>query len=118
MISQYFNNIDIGNAGVASESNTIRIGRQGTQNATYIAGISRTPIAGGVAVRVNANGQLGTVGSSARFKQNIKPMDNASKAIHALKAGNVSLQERRDRHAAVWFDRRGSGSGKPGLGGA
>jgi hypothetical protein len=38
-----------------------------------------------VAVRVNENGQLGTVGSSARFKQNIKPMDRASEAIHALK---------------------------------
>jgi uncharacterized coiled-coil protein SlyX len=34
---------------------------------------------------VNASGQLGTVGSAARFKQNIKPMDKASEAILALK---------------------------------
>jgi Chaperone of endosialidase len=79
------NNIDIGNVGVAAESNTIRIGTQGTQTATFIAGISGTALGSGVAVRVNANGQLGTVGSSARFKQNIKPMDKASEALHALK---------------------------------
>src|SRR5205814_623953 len=34
------NNIDIGNQGVAAEAGTIRIGTQGTQTATYIAGIS------------------------------------------------------------------------------
>jgi Chaperone of endosialidase len=79
------NNIDIGNVGVAAESNTIRIGTQGTQTATFIAGISGTALGSGVAVRVNANGQLGTVGSSARFKQNIKPMDKASEALHAFK---------------------------------
>jgi len=78
-------NIDIGNFGIAGESNTIRIGRQGTQTATFIAGISETPIRGGEVVRVNQNGQLGTTPSSVRFKQNIKPMDKASEAIHALK---------------------------------
>ena len=41
------NNIDIGNAGVAAESNTIRIGTPGTQTATFIAGISGTPVGGG-----------------------------------------------------------------------
>ena len=79
------NNIDIGNAGVAAEANTIRIGTQGTQTATFIAGISGTPLGGGEAVRVNANGQLGTVGSSVRFKQDIEPMDKESDVIHALK---------------------------------
>ena len=33
------NNIDIGNDGVAGEFDTIRIGTQGTQTATFIAGI-------------------------------------------------------------------------------
>ena len=79
------NNIDIGNQGVAAETNTIRIGTQGTQTATFIAGISGTPLGAGVAVRVNANGQLGSVASSARFKQDIQPMDKASEAILALK---------------------------------
>jgi uncharacterized coiled-coil protein SlyX len=80
------NNIDIGNSGVAAEANTIRIGTQGTQTKTFIAGISGTAIGGGGgAVRVNANGQLGTAPSSARFKQKITPMDKASEAILALK---------------------------------
>ena len=38
------NNIDIGNFGVAAEDNTIRIGTQGAQTATFIAGISGTPL--------------------------------------------------------------------------
>src|SRR5207302_10576881 len=59
------NNIDIGNNGVAAESNTIRIGKVGTQQATLIAGISGKTVAGGVTVIVDANGHLGTVVSSA-----------------------------------------------------
>jgi hypothetical protein len=78
-------NIDIGNVGVAAEASTIRIGTQGTHTRTFVAGISGTGLGSGVAVRVNASGQLGTAPSSVRFKQNIKPMDKASEAIHALK---------------------------------
>ena len=79
------NNIDIGNAGVAGESNTIRIGTVGTQTNTFIAGISGVTVAGGVGVIVDTNGHLGTVVSSERFKDAIKPMDKASEAILALK---------------------------------
>ena len=79
------NNIDIGNSGVAAEANTIRIGIAGTQSATFIAGISGATASGGAAVFVNANGQLGTVTSSRRFKQEIKPMDKSSEAILALR---------------------------------
>jgi trimeric autotransporter adhesin len=81
------NNIDIGFdvVGVAGESNTIRIGRQGTQRATFIAGIRGSTVGGGTTVVVNAAGKLGVAPSSARFKDDIKPMDNASEAILALK---------------------------------
>jgi hypothetical protein len=78
------NNIDIGNRGVAAESNTIRIGTQGTQTSTFVAGISGTAVTGRP-VMINANGKLGTPPSSARFKDGIKPMDKASEAILALK---------------------------------
>jgi hypothetical protein len=78
------NNIDIGNLGVAAEANTIRIGTVGTQIKTFIAGIGGAAVMG-VAVKVNAAGQLGTAPSSQRFKTEIKPMDTASEAIHALK---------------------------------
>jgi len=79
------NNIDIANRGVTAEANTIRIGTQGTQTATFIAGISGATVPTGVAVIVDANGHLGTTTSSQRFKKAIKPMDNASEAILALR---------------------------------
>jgi hypothetical protein len=79
------NNIDIGNAGVANEGSTIRIGTIGTQTNTFMAGISGVTVAGGVGVVIDTNGHLGTVVSSERFKDSIKPMDKASEAILALK---------------------------------
>ena len=79
------NNIDVGNVGVAGESNAIRIGTIGIQTATYIAGIIGRTAPMGTPVFTNANGQLGTTPSSARFKDEIKPMDKASEAILALK---------------------------------
>ncbi len=77
------NNIDIGNLGVAAESATIRIG-SGSQTATYIAGIYGVVVAG-EAVRVTSSGQVGVLSSSARFKDEIKPMEKASETILALK---------------------------------
>ena len=79
------NNIDVGNNGVAGDHRTIRIGTAGGQRATFIAGISGATVASGVGVIVGSNGQLGTVVSSERFKDKIKPMDKASEAILALK---------------------------------
>ena len=79
------NNIDISNVGVAGEAAKIRIGTVGTQKAAFVAGISGVTVASGVGVIINTNGQLGTVVSSARFKEAIKPMDRASEAILALK---------------------------------
>jgi S-adenosylmethionine hydrolase len=79
------NNIDIGNAGVAAESKTIRIGVQGTQGATFVAGIYGVTASGGAAVYINSSGQLGTATSSARFKRDIQSMDTASETILALR---------------------------------
>jgi hypothetical protein len=79
------NNIYIGNLGVAGESKTIRIGTTGTQTKTFIAGISGATVANGVGVIVATTGKLGTINSSARFKEAIKPMEKASEAILALK---------------------------------
>ena len=78
-------NIDIGNLGVAGESGTIRIGTAGTQSNAYVAGISGVAVPGGVGVIIDTDGHLGTVVSSERFKDEIKPMDKASEAILALK---------------------------------
>jgi hypothetical protein len=81
----------------------MRIGTQETQTATFMAGISGTALGGGVAVRINANGQLGTVGSAARFKQNIKPMDKASEAIHALKPVTFRYKQELDPESIPQF---------------
>ena len=78
------NNIDIGNEGIAGDSNTIRIGTQGTQTATYIAGVSGGAVAGS-AVKVNAAGKIGTAPSSVRYKQNVKSMGDTSDALYALR---------------------------------
>src|SRR5262245_55930961 len=78
-------NIDIGAPGVAGESRRIRIGTAGTQNATFIVGLRGATVPSGVGVIVGPNHQLGTVQSSKRFKEAIKPMDKASEAILAVK---------------------------------
>lgn len=79
------NNIDIGNLGVAGEAGKIRIGTRGSHNTTYIAGIFGSTVAAGAAVMVDNKGHLGTVTSSGRFKEAIKPMDNASEALFSLR---------------------------------
>ena len=69
-------NICIGQniVGVAGESNVTRIGN-----------INSTAQANGVFVTVGAGGKLGFQASSRRYKDDIKPMDNASEALYALK---------------------------------
>ena len=79
------NNIDIGAnvEGVAGESNTIRLGNTDITD-TFISGISGTTVASGAAVLVDSNGHLGTVTSSKRFKEEIRPMNKTSEAIFSL----------------------------------
>jgi Chaperone of endosialidase len=88
------NNIDIGNAGLAAESNTIRIGTRGTQTAAYIAGISNVNVTG-AAVEVNTTtGQLGIMMSSARFKHDVRGIGDRSSAL--LKLRPVSFRYNND----------------------
>ena len=102
------NNIDISNGGVVAEANTIRIGNQvpftdleglmhPAHGTTFIAGITGATVSGSPVV-VNSDGQLGVSPSSARFKDQIKPMDNASEAILALKP--VTFRYKKDIDAA------------------
>ncbi|MDB6038342.1 MAG: hypothetical protein JWM99_2183, partial [Verrucomicrobiales bacterium] len=78
-------NIHIGNPGVADDDNTIRLGTKNIQTQTFIAGISGATVASGVAVYVDANGHLGTLTSSARYKREIQSMDDASAVLFSLK---------------------------------
>ena len=74
---------------VGSSGNVIAIGSPGddVDNSCFISNIRdvQTQNADAIAVVVDSAGQLGTASSSARYKKEIKPMDNASDAILALK---------------------------------
>ncbi|MGD0297976.1 MAG: tail fiber domain-containing protein [Bryobacteraceae bacterium] len=79
------NNIEIGNQGNAGEGNTIRIGVEGTQAATYIAGIFNATVTGGCQVVVASTGQLGCVTSSARYKRDVRDMADSSDKLMKLR---------------------------------
>jgi hypothetical protein len=66
------NNIEIYDPGVAGESNTIRIGTQGTQTDTFIAGIFGTP-------------KIKKACQSARYTHDIHDMGDASDRLMKLR---------------------------------
>jgi hypothetical protein len=74
---------------VTTANNVICIGASmpgaNTSNTCFIGNIFGVTSSGGANVLVNSNGKLGTVPSSRRFKDGIKPMDQASEALFALK---------------------------------
>ncbi len=78
------NNIDIGNSGVSGDAGAIKIGTSGTHSTAFIQGVFGVTVTGGSAVSILSNGQLGTVTSSRRFKDNIQPMGASSDALLQL----------------------------------
>jgi Chaperone of endosialidase len=81
------NNIEIGNGGGSADDNTIRIGLEGTQTQTFIAGILGNGPFGCDVTIDPVTGQLGVGAciSSERFKKDIDSMNKASEAIFSLK---------------------------------
>jgi hypothetical protein len=82
------NNIDIGHQGSANDKNpTIRIGTPGTQKTFFAAGIrgTKTGSSNAVQVMIDSNGQLGTVNSSIRFKEDVHDMAAASSGLFRLR---------------------------------
>lgn len=69
------NNILISNLGATADQGTIRLGNITDHKSCYIAGIFGTG-SGGSAVFVNAEGQLGTISSSFRYKENVQPLQS------------------------------------------
>jgi hypothetical protein len=102
-------NIDIGNVGVAGEGNTIRIGTEVTSpfssSATFIAHIYGQTVDGasGLPVFIDNSGHLGTVQSSARFKDDVKPMDSASEALLKLKPVTFRYKQQVDSSGVPQF---------------
>lgn len=71
------NNIIIATAGTTGESFTIRLGDFATQTSCYIAGIAGVTVSNSAAVLIDTTtGQLGTVPSSRRYKDNIHDLDS------------------------------------------
>ncbi|PYJ21528.1 MAG: hypothetical protein DME99_07720 [Verrucomicrobia bacterium] len=94
--------LGVGGAVVDGENDTIRIGDPAFNVACFIGGIfGETTAAGALPVVVDANGQLGTIVSSRRFKDDIKPMDKASEAILSLKP--VTFHYKSDKTGAPQF---------------
>ena len=97
-------NIYIGNLGGSNdESGKIRIGRTPGHNAAFIAGISGVAVPDGVGVIVGTNGKLGTVVSSARFKEDVQPMSKSSEALLSLKPVTFRYKKELDPHAIPQF---------------
>ncbi|APV50525.1 hypothetical protein BWI17_12990 [Betaproteobacteria bacterium GR16-43] len=80
-------NIAIGSQGVFNDANTIRVGDSLFQSRTFIAGIRgiTTGSANAIPVMIDSNGQLGTVSSSARFKDDIADMESSTDALMQLR---------------------------------
>ena len=79
-------NILIGNAGVVAEGGRIRIGTIGTHGMCFISGIAGQVVVNTLPVLINTlTGQLGTIVSSRKYKENISEMGSASKFIYKLK---------------------------------
>ena len=72
---------------VITASQVICIGSSGADvsNSCFIGEIFGTTSASGIPVLINSNDKLGTMTSSRRFKDEIKPMDKTSEALFALK---------------------------------
>jgi len=77
--------------GVAGETNTTRIGN------IY------SSLASARLVYINSDNKLGTLVSSRRFKEEIKPMDNASEAILALKPVTFRYKKQIEPNGVIMF---------------
>jgi hypothetical protein len=72
---------------VAAESATIRMGTSGTHARAFLAGIRgvTTGVADAIPVLIDSAGQLGTVSSSRRFKEEIRDMGEATERLLQLR---------------------------------
>jgi hypothetical protein len=86
-------NILIGSPGVDDDNSTIRIGEPGTHSTTYIAGIRGLTLSGD-AVLIDTNHKLGIIASSARFKEEIRDLDDQSAELMRLRP--VSFRYKRE----------------------
>jgi hypothetical protein len=102
-------NIALGNrsgANVTTASNVICIGTgigENESNGCFIGNVFNTSLPGANAVLINPNGKLGTATSSRRFKYDIKPMNDASEVLFALKPVTFRYRRHIDPTATSQF---------------
>jgi hypothetical protein len=86
-VSNASNNIHIGNQGSTSDNATIRVGDPTLHMSFFAAGIRGVMTANNdaVPVLVDSAGQLGTISSSRRYKEDIKDMGGASDGLMRLR---------------------------------
>jgi hypothetical protein len=80
------NNIEIGSTGSFGDSGVIRIGTKGAQEKFFVAGVSGKSVGNAIPVMIDSTtGQLGTVSSSRRYKEDIHDMGNATEGLMRLR---------------------------------
>jgi hypothetical protein len=94
------NNLTTGNDNVCIGSGVL--GVAGESNTTRIRNVYSS-VASGRAVYVTSGDKIGTLVSSRRFKEEIKPMDKASESILALKPVTFRYKKEVDPERAVSF---------------
>ena len=77
-------------------------GVAGENNITRIRNVYET-VATERAVYVTSDNRIGTLSSSRRYKEQIKPMDNASEAIHSLRPVSFRYRKEVDRTRSLSF---------------
>ena len=78
------------------------LGYPGESNTTRIRNIYSS-VASGRAVYINSNNKIGTLASTWRVKNDIKPMDKASEAVLALKPVGFRYKKEIDASGALQF---------------
>jgi hypothetical protein len=80
-------NIAIGNRGVAGDDGVIRIGTGGTHAKAFFAGIRgrTTGVADAITVLIDSQGQLGTLSSSRRLKEDVEDMGDRTARLLDLR---------------------------------
>ncbi|PYK13493.1 MAG: hypothetical protein DME65_01750 [Verrucomicrobia bacterium] len=84
--------------GVTTAEHVICIGADGADvsNSCYIGQIFGATSPAGAAVFVNSSGKLGTITSSQRFKEEIRPMEHASEKLFELKPVTFRYKKEND----------------------
>jgi hypothetical protein len=94
-------NIIIGNNGTAADSATIRVGT--AQTKAFIAGVFgiTTVVADAIPVLVDSTGQLGTVSSSIKYKENVEEIDDLSYVVDQLRPVKFDYKDRVSRKKEI-----------------